>query len=521
MAQYRRVNRGRRSEPVMLPAPVGGLNGRDSFAAMPPTDAFVLDNWFPNSTSVDVRGGTLDFATGMPGPVETMAAYTGPGTDKLLAFSSGNVYNVTAGGAVGAAIKSGMSTSRVTTAMFSNAGTQFLLVYSGGDQPFSWDGTTVTALTITGMSGSQNTLHSPHAFKGRVYLCQKDMLGFYYLGVGAIQGAASYFDLSQISMRGGTLATITSFSQAESGQGPNDYILFITTKGEYILYNGTDPSNAATWTLVGRYYSSPPIGKKGWFKFRADVYFITEGGIISFSQIRQTGEGEDTKEYITAKLGRNYSDVTNFKGNQGWCGVVYPKRNMLIVNAPFTGSISGEYVQFAMNTDTNAWGRFRGMSALDWVVFNEQVYFSTYGGKVILYDQGSADNGMQISAIGRQAWNTFANDRVGLVNKQLHMVQVVLKAADVPSIAISVNVNFEDDRPDLIAPIVSGASATWDVSFWNADYWAGTLTVQNLDVLIGKIGYTASLWVEVGVVSSGVQWIASRVLLENTKKALL
>lgn len=519
--QLRKPNRRKRSMPAMLPAPVGGLNGRDTYAAMPIQDAFVLDNWFPNSTSVDVRGGTLDFATGMPGACESLETYTGAAGDKLLAFSSGNIYDATAGGAVGAAIKTGMASSRVTSAMFSNAATQFLCIYSGADQPMSYDGTTIANLTITGLTGSQNTLHSPHAFKGRLLLAQEGQLGFYYLGVGAIQGAASYFDLSQVSLRGGALLSITSFSQGESGQGPQDFALFITTKGEYLLYQGTDPSSAATWALVGRYYSAPPIGRKGWFKFRSDVYFITEEGVISFTQIRQTGQGEETTDYITAKLGRNYTNVVGFKDTHGWCGIVYPRSSMLIVNVPFTNSVSGEYVQFAMNTNTNAWGRFRAIYALDWAMFDERAYYSTYDGKIVLFDEGTSDNGAQIDAVGRQAWNTFANEKIGLEDKQFHMAQLVLRAAEVPSISVNVNVDFEDDQPSPVAGLSPADTAVWDLADWDQEFWSGATAVQNLDIFIGKIGYTASLWIEVGSPSSSIQWIASRMLLEPTTRSFI
>ncbi len=106
--------------------------------------------------------------------------------------------------------------------MFSNAGDQFLIGVSGLDVPFSFDGTTVTNLTMTGMTGSAANLSYVFSFKGRLYYAQKDQLGFYYLGVGDIQGALNYFDLSQIAKLGGYLVAIASFS-TDAGNGPQDY----------------------------------------------------------------------------------------------------------------------------------------------------------------------------------------------------------------------------------------------------------------------------------------------------------
>ena len=100
------------AEVVSIPAPVGGLNARDSVADMPPTDALLLDNLFPSPTSVGVRGGSTTWATGLPGPVNTLACFSSAGgTRKLFAASGTGIYDVTASGAVGSAAVSGLTSS--------------------------------------------------------------------------------------------------------------------------------------------------------------------------------------------------------------------------------------------------------------------------------------------------------------------------------------------------------------------------------------------------------------------------
>jgi hypothetical protein len=519
--KYRTPNRGRRSAPTTLSAPTGGLNGRESFTDMPATDAFVLDNWFPNGNSVDTRGGSLDFSTGMPAAVESIEVYTGGAGSKMLAFSNGSIYNVTLGGAVGAALASGKTSNKITSCMFSNAGTQFLLLYSGADQPLSYDGTSLTGLAITGLTGSQNTLHSPHAFKGRVFLAQASQLGFYYLGVGAIQGAASYFDLSQQSVNGGYLATIASYSQ-ESGQGPQDYAVFVTSEGEYILYAGTDPSSAATWSLVGRYYGPPPIGNKPWFKFRSDLYFITREGILSLTQIRQKGEEVADNEYLTGKLGRNYTDATTYDTTHGWCGFIYPRGRALMVNVPLGPNTASGYAQFVMNTNTNAWCRFTDWDGLSWAVMGGRLYFGNAGGKVILADDGFTDNGAQVNAVCRQAWNTFDDaDGMGMADKQFHIATFAMSADGAPAILANVNVNYEDDEPQLATALTAPSGTEWDVGTWDVDDWAGSAGTQTVSVAVGKIGYIASIWMKAASTAATIKWFATRIVLEKTRGVLL
>lgn len=523
MVQLRKPNRGRRAAPVTLSAPTGGLNGRDSFTDMDAKDAFVMDNWFPYNTSVDTRGGSLNFATGMPAAVESLEVYTGAAGSKMLAFSNGSIYNVTAGGAVGAALASGKTSNRITSCMFSNAGSQFLLLYSGADQPLSYDGTTLTGLTITGLTGSQNTLYCPHAFKGRMFLAQTGQLGFYYLSVGAIQGAASYFDLQQQSIRGGAIAAITSFSQESMGSGPQDYALFVTTEGEYILYAGTDPSSAANWSLAGRYYGPPPIGRKGWFKFRSDVYFITEEGILSFTQIRQMGEDTEDTTYLTSKLGRHFDDLTNnYQGTHGWCGMIYPRGNALYINMPMTGATTGQYCQYVMNTNSNAWTRYLGWNALCWALLGRRAYFGTSDGRVVLADEGFTDNGAEVQAVCRQAWNTFDDENgMGEADKQFHLASFAMQADGAPSVSAAFNVNYEDTQPTYATALTAPSGAAWDTATWDVDLWAGTPATQTVSIPVGKLGYIGSVWMQAVSTAAAIKWFATRIVLEKTKGIIL
>jgi hypothetical protein len=90
------------SRSASLPAPVGGWNARDSIGDMPTTDAVVLTNWFPSTTEVDLRPGYTKYATGLPADVETLMSFAGASSTKLFAISNKAIYDVSAGGAVGA-----------------------------------------------------------------------------------------------------------------------------------------------------------------------------------------------------------------------------------------------------------------------------------------------------------------------------------------------------------------------------------------------------------------------------------
>lgn len=520
--QVRRTNRKRRAVPFTLPAPVGGLNGRDGIANMDPNDAFVLDNWIPGNTTVDTRLGCADHVTGVPAAVESLEVYAGGASQKMLAFAGGSIYNVTTPGVVGAALVSGRVSNRVTSTMFSNAGSQFLICANGLDAPFSYDGTTIATLVFTGVTGSSTALICPHTFKGRLYFGQRNMLGFYYLAVGAIQGAASYFDLAQVAKRGGSIVGIASVSANNAGSGPQDFIVFMTSEGEYLVYSGFDPSNAANFTLVGRYYGAPPIGQKGYFNFRSDLFIIAEDGVIPFSLITSAGEVGEPLKYLSSKLGKYYTSLNVFKDTHGWTSVQCPDQQMLLVNCPVSSSVTGDYVQFALNTSTNAWSRFVGWKAICWALFGRTAYYGTADGRVVQANEGFNDSGVDIQCSARQAYNYFDDGRgMGSADKQFHFATFIFESDGTPPVSTQLNVNFTNQEPTYVSAVAGNDGTDWDEPFWDTVFWASEGITQIFTVPYGDIGYAASIWLKAVNANVPLKWYATRFVFEKTTGLVL
>jgi hypothetical protein len=518
-----RVQTKQTAKLLTVPAPIGGLNGRDSLAAMPPKDAFVLDNWIPGTATVDSRGGHAQFvsiANGPGGPIESLIPYVGGAVanKKLLAFGNGKIMDVTTS-TPPAALQTGRTGNQIVHTMFSNAGAQFLIGVSGLDAPFSYDGTSIANLTITGLTGSQNTLSHVFSFKGRLYFCQKDMLGFYYLGVGNIQGAANYFDLAQVAKKGGYLVAMASFS-ADSGSGLNDYAVFITSEGEYIVYQGTDPSNVATWSLVARYYSAPPIGRRCAFNYGSELVILTQGGALPFSAIRSDG-GVSEDDALTYKLGSYIQDKNLYAGVHGWQAALYPKKGLLFVNVPATGSIAGAYVQFVQNTKTKAWTRFTNLNGICWCEFNGDMYFGKYDGRVMKYDTGALDDNGPILLDCKQAYNYF-EDGSGTTNsnKHFHFAKLLLGCDGDPPLNAQFNVDYVEDQPVYVAGIPDTTGALWDVATWDISAWGNDVTTKFYMVSMGKYGVAGSLWVRASLNGLSLKWYATQYVFSKAQGVL-
>jgi hypothetical protein len=515
-----RVNTRQTARPLTVPAPIGGLNGRDGLASMPAKDAFLLDNWIPGTATVDARGGHSTYVSIVNGPgaaVESLVAYVGGAvaSKKLLAFGNGKILDVTTS-TPPAALQTGRTGNQIVHTMFSNAGAQFLLGVSGLDAPFSYDGTTITNLTITGLTGSQNTLSHIFGFKGRVYLAQKDQLGFYYLGVGNIQGAATYFDLAQVAKKGGYLMAIASYS-ADSGAGLNDYIVFITSEGEYIVYQGFDPSNAANWSLVARYYSAPPIGRRCTFNYGSELVVLTQGGALPFSAIRAEG-GISEDDALTYKLGSYIQDKNVNAGVHGWQAALYPKKGLLFINVPAGGSIAGNYVQFVQNTKTKAWTRFTNMNGICWCEFNGDLYFGKNDGRVMKYDTGQLDDGQPILLDCKQAYNYF-EDGSGSANsnKHFHFAKMLLACDGDPPLNAQFNVDYVEDQPVYVSNIPDSTGPFWDIADWDTSAWGADSTTKYYMLSMGKLGNAGSLWVRASLNGLNLKWYATQFVFSKAQ----
>lgn len=127
-----------------VPAPIGGLNARDSIAAMPPTDAVVMVNWFPTPTTLDVRNGSQAWATGISGNVETLFVYNGLATTKLFAVAGTTFYDCTAQGPATVSPTVGVLSSRWSYTNFGTPGGQFIVAVDAVGQGQIYNGTTWT-----------------------------------------------------------------------------------------------------------------------------------------------------------------------------------------------------------------------------------------------------------------------------------------------------------------------------------------------------------------------------------------
>jgi hypothetical protein len=82
---------------------IDGWNARGNLANMKPTEAIQMDNIFPGVQTVEIRKGSIDWATAAPATIHSLLPYSGLTTNKLFAATAAGIYDITAGGVFGAA----------------------------------------------------------------------------------------------------------------------------------------------------------------------------------------------------------------------------------------------------------------------------------------------------------------------------------------------------------------------------------------------------------------------------------
>jgi len=494
-----------------VPAPVGGWNARDSIADMSAIDAAALTNWFPGTTDVMVRKGYSQHSTGMNSQVETLLAYAGGATDKLFSFTAdGKIYDVTSGGAVGAASVSGLSNGRWETQNISTSGGNFALCVNGTDKLRGYSGTAWWTdgdgtHDITGFDTA--TASNITLFKNRIWFIQKNTLTAWYLPTSSIAGAAAQFPLQSIARLGGYLIDFATWT-IDAGYGVDDFFAFVTSKGEVIVYKGTDPASVNTWGLVGVWILGAPVGKRCLMKYEGDLLLIGQDGLSPMSGALQSSR-VNPRVQLTDKIQKAVSDaVTNYGSTFGWETLYFPKQNMLILNVPVS---IGAQEQYVMNTITKNWCRFTGWNANTWCLFQDIPYFGGNGfvGKAW---NTFGDNGSNISATASQAFSYFKSP--GII-KRFTLIRPILNTDGSPGISANLNIDFQintNSSPISTTPVTS---ATWDTSVWDTGVFSSGLQITKYWQGASGVGYSAAP--QVVTVTNGIElhWVSTDIVFET------
>lgn len=495
-----------------VPAPVGGWNARDALAQMKPTDAIRLTNWYPRPTYLENRGGASDWLTGLGASGKSLMNWNGPASSKFFVGTSAGIYEATTSGAAGG-VAAACTNGKFQWVQFAVAsGTERLIAVNGADSMFQYDGTTWNVITgvsapvaITGVTTS--SIINVNIFKQRLFLIQSQRLSFWYLPVQSLGGLAVEFFLNTLCPRGGFLMAMATWT-FDAGNGPDDYAVFITSEGEAVVFQGSDPGDVTAWSLVGVFFVGRPIGRRCFTKLGGDVILLVEEGAFPLSQALLTAS-IDKQKALTNRIELAFQQQARlFNTVFGWQAIVYKAQGAVIVNIP--NQEDGLHYQYVMNTTTQRWTQFAGWNAECFGTFNGDLYFCT-GTKVAKAWTTNADFGANIVLDAKPAFNYFGTD----ASKLLQQVRPIFMLTGPINFLVGCDVDFNDSQPSGVATYTVGAAALWDVGVWDVDLWSSDFILQKDWKTVPAVpGFAFALLLRVATSAVGIQWPSTDFVFE-------
>lgn len=365
-----------------------------------------------------------------------------------------------------------------------------------------------TTLGITGVDPAKFV--NVNLFKNRLYYTEKDSLKVWYLGVNAIAGVANVLDFGGIARNGGYIQAMGTWT-LDAGQGVDDYAVFVTNMGEVIVYNGTDPTDATTWSLKGVWQLGQTFNRRCFFKWSGDLLLMTQDGLVPLSSALQSSR-LDPRVNLTDKIFYAVSQAaTLYYDNFGWQIQYFASENMLLLNIP-TDSGNEQYV---MHTITKSWARFTGINAHCFEVHDKAGMFFGSDGYVGKFYDGYDDGGSNITAQVQQAYSYF--DSPGKL-KRFTLVRPILQTYNgTPTVLCNISVDFDtqNNLSQISFNPTIARTGKWDISVWDNALWGGGLAITKVWQGVTGLGFSGSI--NMSVASSGIEmhWASTDYVMEG------
>lgn len=523
--------RPRAAQTKTFPAPVSGWIANQNLLmpnARKPDGSVImgaarLDNWFPTATSIRMRGGSDIFATigDEIDNVVSMFQYNNGSQANLFAATPGAIYDITTptqptntyliddqgntivdqnGNSI-VGVSSILAGPRVdllasgnwSVAQFATPGGIFLRAVNGVDTPLIFDGTNwTTSPAITGTDPTQFSF--VFASKFRLWFIQKNTLNIWYLPVNSIGGAATELPLGGIFTLGGSLIFGGTWS-IESGDGPSEQTVFVTSEGEVATYLGSDPSSSTDWSRQGVFRIGKPLGPNAFVRAGGDLLIATDIGLVPLSTAFQRDIAALAPVAVSYPIEIEWNSAVA-ETTSNWQTVIWPTNQMMIVAPP---NPEGNVPQiFAANVRTGAWAPFTGWNVTCLQVFQDRMFFGSDSGKIVEGEVTGSDQGNAYTCICVPLFdplNSPAALKTGLQSR------VVLRSSSQPNPQLSLQADFMVNLPPAPDDTTTAAANSWGTGIWGAAQWSTAATKVTLQFWQSTPGSGYSLSSSVQVTS--------------------
>lgn len=480
------------SQIAFLPAPTQGWDTETPIAELPQTRARTLDNWLPDGVSIRIRKGVDGHVTGLGAAVESLMPYNAGATQTLFGAAGTSVYNVTSAGAVGAAVLTSMGNARFSHVNFTTSGGSFLWICNGSAAPRHWNGSAWATPSLSMTTYADNDIFYVWESKQRLFFLFTNALTFGYLPVDSIAGTVTNYALGSVFQFGGRL--VAGFKLArDSGDGLDDYTGFLTSEGEVVIFQGSNPGDANDWARVGTYYVGEPIGDRPIIELGGDVGIITVNGVVSMLGVMagRLNAPAPGSAYVTERIATPFRQAAaTGRALDGWEGLIIPSEGLLLINAPDDAETCNQFIR---HQATGAPCRFTGWNFATFEVFGDSVYAGGLDGTVYECFVGYSDDGADITASHDTAWTALNSP----LTKTAKEARALLTTSTSAAIRMVARTDFRDAPPLGAWPQATITNAlVWGSGNWGEKLWGGEDSTTRQWRAVSGDGHNVSLVVQ-------------------------
>jgi len=326
----------------------------------------------------------------------------------------------------------------------------------------------------------------------------------------------AFFDLAAFAPHGGNLIAAATYSH-DGGNGVLDFIAFIMSSGDCLIYYGNDPSDVNNWQLIGIYRISPPVSPRAVCNYGAEAFLTTFDDHVPLQQqlvALKNGALPPRSKVSTAVQAAVAANAAGF----GWQALYYPRGRRLIFNIPNTDGTFNQHVQNTgmvytdamTGSSTSPWCRFTNMNAYTWGLYKDALYYGAAGGIVYQADTGTLDNLGAIAATGQQAWNTFRSG----VRKKVSAVRPIVQSAGQTSYTFKLAFDYNPNITISDSLSTPGGGSPWDTSPWDTSPWSPEAQVSTMWTASGGSGVAVSPILAMSA-TQGATWLRSDFRFEQ------
>lgn len=344
------------------------------------------------------------------------------------------------------------------------------------------------ALAYSGVTGVDTAdLNYVWVYKNRLWFVEKESLSAWYLSVDAITGTATEFPLGGVFTLGGRLLFGASWSLGEGASGGlSAQCIFVSTEGEVAVYQGSDPSDAANWSLVGVYRIGKPLGKQAFIRAGGDLVIATDIGFVPLSQAIQRDYAALSPSAVSFPIEDAWREAVELRSGSDWRCTVWPTKQMVVVALPTVNERPEQW--FVANTRTGAWGSFTGWDAKCLEVFRGRLFYGSTDGKVVEANVTGMDEGSPYTASYVPLFNDFRSPGSLKIAK---LARAVLRSPYELAESVGMQSDFVVNLPTVPDATPVTTSSTWGDAVWGESVW-GDQAVQNVTQdwqSVGGTGY--------------------------------